>query len=124
MTELHPHIPSIKCLQNDANTCCFNILASALYASVEYVTRQDIALHIQEYMVCQSNVYVNIIRFTNNIMIGKERNKGGKHCLYKIQQWKRIETFENLNDINDHINLVQLMDTVGNGNREVRMTGF
>ena len=75
-------------------------------------------------MVCQLNVYVSIIRFTNNIMIGKERNKGRKHCLYKIQQWKKIEAFENSNDINEHITLFQLMDTVGNGNKEVRMTGF
>ena len=54
-------------------------------------------------------------------MIDNVRNKGEKHQLYELKQWKkRIIRF--FNDISDHVTLVQLMDTTVNVNHDESIT--
>ena len=41
-----------------------------------------------------------------------------------IVQWKNKGSFDIFNDISDHVTLVQLIDTAGNDNRAVSITGY
>ena len=76
MAEFRPREPSIKYIQDDANTCSLGGLYSVMYASVEYVEEHSIAACIQESLVFQTNWYADRISFSTDIMIDKERNKG------------------------------------------------
>ena len=62
--------------------------------------------------------YADIFRFANDVMHDKERNKGEQRHHYNLLQRKRGK-FKILNDISEHVNLVQLIDTVWNVNHAV-----
>ena len=46
-------------------------------------------------------------------MFYKARNFGEKDLRYKLEKWKKMGTFDILNNINKHVKLVQLMDSLG-----------
>ena len=60
----------------------FTILASNLINSSEYVSERAILLRLTEFLLCESKEYKDIIKFENDIMIDKERNKGQQNCSY------------------------------------------
>ena len=45
----------------------------------------------------------------------KKRNVDQQLC-YKLEQWKKIGTFDILNNNSKYVTLIQLMDSVGNVN--------
>ena len=47
LTEFHPHVPVMKYLHGDANTCCFSSLASVMFSYVEYGKEQAITSCIE-----------------------------------------------------------------------------
>ena len=51
------------------------------------------------------------IKFSNKIMTDRVRKKGEKRCRYDIVQWGKKRRIWYLNDISDHVKLVQLIDT-------------
>ena len=67
-------------------------------------------------MSYKSHDYPDRIKFSNTIMVDKDRNKG-KQCLrYKLEQWKEKGTFDIMKNISEHVTLVKLMDLLGNMN--------
>ena len=53
--------------------------------------------------------------FANEIMIDKSRKKD-HNLRYKLEHWKKMCTFDILNNISEYITLVQLIDSFGNKN--------
>ena len=63
------------------------------------------------------------IKFSNEIMIDHVRIKGEHRCRYEIFNVKQDKNFNIFNGISDHVMLVQLIDTAGNVNHVVSITG-
>ena len=57
--------------------------------------------------------------FSNEILSDKKRITGDQNLRYKLEQWKKIDTFDILNNISNYVTLVQLMYSVGNFNHTV-----
>ena len=57
-------------------------------------------------------------------MIKKEINKGDKGHSYKFKQQKKRKTLYILNNISEHVTLVQMMETIGNIYHAVSISGF
>ena len=49
----------------------------------------------------------------------KERNIGEEHIRYTLETWKKTSNFDILNNISEHVILVELMDSLGNVNHSV-----
>ena len=47
------------------------------------------------------------------------RKKGEKHIICKLEQWRKTDTFDILNNISEYVTLVQLMDSVVTVNHAV-----
>ena len=56
-------------------------------------------------------------------MVDKERNKCEQHLHYIFKQWNKIGSFGIINNISEHVALVQLMDSIGNVNHAVSVLG-
>ena len=56
-------------------------------------------------------------------MKDEKRRKGNQHIRYKMENWKKIGTFDILNNISKYVTLVQLMDLLGNINNAVSVVG-
>ena len=56
-------------------------------------------------------------------MENREHKKGDQCLRYTFEHWKRSKKFEIINDISEYINLVQLLDTVGNFIHSVSISG-
>ena len=54
-------------------------------------------------------------------MTDRVRDKFEQHHNYKMVQWKKTVEFDILNDISDHVTLVQLIDTDGNVHHSVNI---
>ena len=52
-------------------------------------------------------------------MLYPARNFGKKHLHYKLEKLKKMGNFDILNNISEHITLVQLMDSLDNVNNSV-----
>ena len=52
-------------------------------------------------------------------MLDKESNKRKYNLKYKIIQWETKVSFDALNDISNHVKLMQLMESIGNENQAV-----
>ena len=52
-------------------------------------------------------------------MTDKIRRKGDQHQGYKLEHWKKIGTFDLLNNISKYVILVHFMDSVRNINHAV-----
>ena len=63
------------------------------------------------------------IKFANKIMTDSVRGKGDNHLRYKMVKWEKIGEFDILNDISDHVTLVQLIDTAVIVNNAVSVIG-
>ena len=81
---VHPHETEIKYVQHDENTCFFSSLSSALFDAREYFAEHTIVLRLKLYLLCESKGCKDRIKFLNDIMVDKERNKGGRDCCYKV----------------------------------------
>ena len=49
--------------------------------------------------------------------------KGEKNLRYILTIWRENDAFDILNDISENITLVQLMDSLGNLNRDISRVG-
>ena len=78
-------------------------------------------MRITSLLSYNSHYYIDIIKITNAIMADKERNKGGHRISYKLEQWNKIESFDILNNIIEHVILAQFMGSLGNVNYSVSL---
>ena len=65
----------------------------------------------------------NCIHFVNDIILNKKRNKGEARVNYKLMKYKKMGEYEILEDISADVNLVQLMDSLGNMNHAISVVG-
>ena len=56
------------------------------------------------------------VMFANAIMTDIKIRKGDQHLHYKLEQWKKADTFDILNNISEYVTLVQLMYSLCNVN--------
>ena len=101
------------------NRCCFSSLEYAFAVSEELVSVKKIKMRITALLFYTFHEYTYKIKFTNEIMLDKERNKGEKCLHYKLEQCKEKGRFDIMNIISEHVTLVQLMDYLGNVNHAV-----
>ena len=74
-------------------------------------------------MACELHAYSDIIKFANAIMFDKVRNKGEQCLRCKPEEWNKEGTFYVVNNISEHVTLVQLMYSLGNVNHTVSLVG-
>ena len=89
ITSFHLYAPVIKYVQHKKNPCCFGSLAYYLFDAREHVAEHDIALRLESYSLCESYVYMDGIKFSNQIMTDRVRNKGEQINCYNIVKWKK-----------------------------------
>ena len=63
------------------------------------------------------------VMFSNEILSDKKRRTGDQNLRYKLEQWKKIDTFDILNNISEYVTLMQLMDSLVNVNHAVSVVG-
>ena len=49
---------------------------------------------------------------------------GEQHLIHNLKKWVDKGTFDVLNEISEHVTLVQLMDTLVNFNRAISIVGY
>ena len=86
MNYFHPYVSRYKYVQDDENICCFITLEYSLYDTREYVVELTIVLRLKSYLFCKYFGYRDRIKFSNDIIIDKVRNKGEHHCHYELVQ--------------------------------------
>ena len=87
------------------------------------VFAKAITMRIIALLYYELHDYTGRIKFANKIFFEKEGNKGDQHLHFKLGQWKKIGIFYILNNISDHVTLLQLMEPVGNMNDAVSAFG-
>ena len=50
--------------------------------------------------------------------------KGKDHLIYNLNIWNKKGDLDILNDIGENVTLVQLMDSLGNGNHDISIVGY
>ena len=63
----------------------------------------------------------NCIDFSNAILKNQKRVKGEQKLYYRM---KNTGSFNILNDIIEHVTLVQLMDSISNVNHNISVVGY
>ena len=53
--------------------------------------------------------YTYRFKFSNEIMSDKERNKGKQRLRYILEKWKKIRSFDIINNISEHVTLLNLI---------------
>ena len=64
------------------------------------------------------------IKFSNKTMTYWVKNKAEKRRCYNVVRREKRGEFDILNDISDHMTLVQLIDTAGNINHVTSITVY
>ena len=65
----------------------------------------------------------NCIDFANDILKNKKRNKSEPKVHYNLIKYNKIREYEFLEDISTNVTLVQLMDSLGNVNHAISVSG-
>ena len=71
---------------------------------------------ISEFLIDYLHAIPDRIIFANSIMLDKTRNFREQGLCYKLYTWKEMGAFDILNNISEHVTLVQIMDSLGNVN--------
>ena len=56
-------------------------------------------------------------------MVDKNMNKGEQHLHYKLEKLNKTSCFYMMNNISNHVTLLQFMDSLGNANHAVSVVG-
>ena len=66
----------------------------------------------------------NSIDFANAILKNENNNKGKPRVYYSLRKYKKKGSYDILTDINEHIILFQLMDSLVNVNHAIIVVGY
>ena len=66
----------------------------------------------------------NRINVANAILKNQKRDIGEQALYYNLNKYKQKGSFDIINDISEHVNLVQLMDSLGNVNHDISVVGY
>ena len=111
--KFHSKAPMLKYCQNLLNSCCFSSLASYFDSINQTKSANAIAIHIEESFTSQVG---NRIDFENAVLKNQKRVKGEQKLYYSMKKYTKKGSFDILNDISQHVNLVQLMDSISDVN--------
>ena len=111
----------IKYHQKWSNSCCLSSLASYFHCIDDNRTVTYLVNIIEESLNLQTDKFKNRIHFANAIMTN--RKKGEKNLRYNLKMWKKKDYFDILNGISEDVNLVQLMESLGNVNNAMSIVG-
>ena len=111
--------PLNKICSTFKKTCVFSSFASYLYYAREHVAEKYISSRLESSFKIESLGYLDRINFVNKIIPYSVREEGDQHICYKVIKQKKVDEFDLLNDIRDHVMLVQLINTSGNVNHVV-----
>ena len=113
--------PILKYCQNSLNSCCFSSLASAFVSINHNKAANSISLRIEESLESEVG---NRIDFANDILKNKKINKGETKVHYSLIKYKKKGIYKILEDISEHVNLVQLMYSLGNVNHAISVVEY
>ena len=119
--KFHNDAPMLKYFQKLLNSCCFSILASALYSIEITKSSNDISLRIVEYFKSEVG---NRIDFAKAILKNEKIIKGEPRVYYILRNYKKKGSYGILKDISENVTLVQLMDYLGNANHAISFVGY
>ena len=102
------------------NNRCFISLASAFAGIKHFKAENAISIRIQESLKSELG---NRIDFANDITLNNKRNKGEARVHYKMIKYKKKGDYKILEYISANVNLVQLMDSLGNVNNSISVVG-
>ena len=108
--------PILKYCQKSLNRCCSSSLASAFSSINNNKADNAISLRIEESL--ESEV-CNRIDSANAILKNEKRIKGEPRVYYSLRKYKKKGYHDIMNDISEHVNLVQLMYSLGNVNHDI-----
>ena len=74
-------------------------------------------------MTLQTEKFKNRIHFANAIIKNRRKIRGEHNLRYNLAIWKKNDAFYILNDINEGVTLVQLMESLGNVNNAISISG-
>ena len=106
--------------QHDQNSCCFSSLSSELKAPNQCSDANSITTGISSSL---TDEIFGSLMFSNAILEDKQNKKGYQNLRYKLEQWKKIGTFDILNNISECLTLFHLIDSVGNAKHAVSVVG-
>ena len=66
----------------------------------------------------------NRINVANDVLKYKKRNKGKTKMHYNLIKYKKKGIYKILEDISEHVTLVQLMYSLGNMNHAINFVGY
>ena len=66
----------------------------------------------------------NRIDLSNAVLKNQKRVKGEQVLYYNMKKYKRTGSFDILNNISGHINLVKLMDSLGKVSYGINVVGY
>ena len=66
----------------------------------------------------------NRIGFSNAILKKENKVKGEPKVHYSLRKYKNKGSYDIMRDISEHVDLVQLMDSLGNVNRAISIVGY
>ena len=92
--------------QHDQTSCFFGSLASSLKAPNQLAAANAITTRI--YSSLMGEILVRWM-FSDAIMTDQKRRKWDQNLRYKLEHWKKIDTFDIMNNISKYVTLVQLM---------------
>ena len=74
-------------------------------------------------MNLQTEIFKSRIDFSNTIMKNRRKIKGEQNLQYNLTIWRKNDDFDILNDISEYVNLLQLLDSLGNVNNAISIVG-
>ena len=67
---------------------------------------------------------VNHTDFANDIFMNEKKIKGKLRVYYSLRKYKKMGYFKIIANISEHVNLVQLMNYLGNVNHAISVVGY
>ena len=117
--QFHPAVPVVKYHQKTYNSCCLISLASDFHCINDNRAVPELVNIIEESLTIQKENCKNRIHFANAIMTNRIKIKGEQNLIYNLTIWNKNDAFDILNDISEDVNLVQLMESLGNVSRAI-----
>ena len=106
--------------QHDPKSCCFSSLDFNIKSSNKFSAENKIVTCISPLLT--GTILDNIV-FENAIMTDESRNFKKPHLRHKLEQWKKYDTFDILNNISKYVTLVHFIYIVGNVNHALSVVG-
>ena len=109
--------------QKTSNSCCLGSLEYAFHIIGDNRAVTALVNRIEESLKLQTDKFMNIIHFDNNIMTNRMHIKGEQHLRYNIKIWNKKDDFYILKNISEYVTLVQLMDPLVKVNHAISIEG-